>query len=300
MKYMMYEENFYLPETHPGAKNQRKRAEKFIKAVTKYFKLAEPPPYTFLGLNPSELVEKLENSKEGKTPKEIKEINKEIQRTQATASNNDKIIFDFDDIITRVVITSRTVPISGGLFGLAFYDCWTALFDLSLSDQFIFGRVCKKPKHGSGTYCFAPLDMPISQLQDIIEEKSQEAGMEKTLLNIIQMDSLIKLIDNIRYTKEAADQLRPMREIIKNKELTGIATIDQLNGNNPLMKIMKKVGHFGAVQQGLSKLRSELDISTVYIPLKQASLFHLVNFESYDHKNSLNALFSLATALHNL
>jgi len=293
---MTYEENYFLPPNHSDAKAQRQIHEKIIKAVTKQLGLDHPPHYTFLGLNPSKYVEELEQSKEGKTPKEIKEIDKKIQHVQDVAATNDKLIFDLNGRINRLVVTSGYVPTTG-LFGSASYTKWTALLDFSVSDQFIFGRVCKKARHGSGTYCFAPVNFPITELEKVIEERARNEGMDKTLLNIIQTDSLIKLLDDTRHTKECFDQLRTMRQLLEEKQLTGMPLIDNLNQNKTLIKKMESVGHFGAVQQGLSKFVSDADVSTVYMPLKAASLLHLVSFEIFGHKKSLEGLYALVTAL---
>lgn len=299
MESMSYEENYFIPEDHPSAKYQRKSHNKIIKAVTKYFKLDHPPPYTFLGLNPSKYVEELEQSKEGKTPKEIKKIDKKIKQVIGQAADNDKFIFDFDEILKRLVITGGQIP-TNGLFGRATYDRWTALLDLSVFDSFIFGRVCNKPKHGSGTYCFAPINFPTSKLEMIINERSQLVGSDEALLNLIQSDRLIKILDDIRYTKQALDQLRTMRLLIKDKELTGIEFIDNLNQNKNLVKKMKSVGHFGAAQYGITKHVSDIDVSTVCLPIKGATFVQLVNFEIYGHKKSLKGLFSLVEALREI
>jgi hypothetical protein len=293
---MSYEENYFLPGDSPSAKAQRKSHERIITAITKYFKLNSPPPYTFLGLNPSKYVQELEQSKEGKLPKEIKEIDKKIMRVRDIAANNDKFIFDFNDPLKRLVITSNSIPVTG-LMGSASYERWTALLDFPISDQFIFGRVCKKARHGSGTYCFAPINFPISGIEEIIEEKSQILGTDKVFLDIIQADPLIKILDEIRYTKEAMDQLRTMRQMIEEKELTGIKLIDNLNQNKKLVKKVESVGHFGAVQQGLSLFRSDADVSTVCLPIKGSAFIQLVNFEIYGHKKSIEGLFSLVNAL---
>lgn len=295
---MTYEENFYLPPGHPGAKVQRESHEKIIKAVTQQLKLDHPPPYTFLGANPSEYVEELEKSKEGKSPKEIKEIGKQIQQLQSVATNHDKLIFDFNDIITRLVVTSSSVPTTGGN---AFYTRWTALLNFTVSDQFIFGRSCKKPRHGSGTYCFAPINFPVAELEKIINERTQEAGSEETLLKLVQVDSLIKLLDGLRYAPESLDHLRTMRQLVEEKQLSGIKLIDSLNQNKNLMKKMQSVGHFGAVQQGLSLLRSDTDVSTICLPVKtpqkEVTFIILVSFEIYGHKKSLEGLYALVDAL---
>jgi hypothetical protein len=69
---MSYQDDYYLPEGHPSAKFQRQRREKIITAVTKYLKLDSPPPFRFLGLNPSKYISQIVRSKEGKMPDQIK------------------------------------------------------------------------------------------------------------------------------------------------------------------------------------------------------------------------------------
>lgn len=296
---MSYEEDHYLPEGHPGAKYQRQKCEKIIKAVTKYLKLNSPPPFRFFGLNPSECILQLVRSKEGKPVETIKKIDQRIQQVVGSASDYDKMIFDLNGVIKRLIFTDRLIK-TEGLFEFATYDQWTALLDFSVSDQLIFGRTAEKETHGGGYYCFAPLNFPLSKLDVMVEMESLGRTTDHLHEDLIQTDFMLKIMDGIRYTKEALDNLRIMLLLNKDKEETGIEIIDKLNLNKNLIKKMQSVGHFGAVVQGLSKYKSDTDISLVYLPLKSHSFVHLVNFETDKHDKSLDALFSFANTLQNI
>jgi predicted nucleotidyltransferase len=296
---MSYEDDYYLPEGHPSAKYQRQKREKIIKAVTKYLKLDSPPPFRFLGLNPSKYILQLVRSKEGKPVETVKKIDQRIQQVVGAATDYDKMIFDLNGVIKRLVYTDRLIK-TEGLFEFAIYDQWTALFDFSVSDPLIFGRTAEKEMHGGGYYCFAPLNFPLSHLESMIEMEYLGRTTDNVYLDLIQTDAMLKIMDGIRYTKEALDNLRIMLLLSKDKEETGIEIIEKLNQNKNLTKKMQSIGHFGAVVQGLSKFKSDTDISLVYLPLKSHSFVHLVNFETDKHDKALDALFSFANTLQNI
>ena len=62
---------------------------------------------------------------------------------------------------------------------------------------------------------------------------------------------------------------------------------------------MKKFPHFGATEYGLTKFVSEIDVSTICIPYKEVTYFHIDQFVSSPKKHC-RAIYSLINVLEEL
>ena len=289
---MQFEENYLT-------KNQEKIAEKVIKAVEKQLNI-KSPDCTILGLNPSQRIEELKEGVKYKTNKEIKKTEKYIKSTKKKYDKYVKIVFNLGAKLKKLVfMTAESASSFFGLESTTVYDSWTGLLDFSIPAQIIFGRIAKRPRHGFGSYLFAPLNFPTSDLLEKIEQKSQQNNLDNFLLTLTSANPLIKFLSRIRQSKQAFDQMRTMRQLIKSKEPSGIEIIDKLNMNRILKKTMKSLSHFGNTSDGIIKYVSEVDVSTLCLPMQVGTFLQIANYRS-EHDKSVKATTALVDALNEL
>ena len=292
---MKFEENYLT-------KNQEEIAEKVIKAVEKHLNI-KPPDCTILGLNPSQYIEELKEREKHGTKKEIKKTEKYIKFIKEKYDKYVKIEFNLGAKLKKLVfMTTESATRGFGEQGTAVYDSWTGLLDFSIPSQIIFGRIAKKPRHGSGTYLFAPLNFPISELLEKFEQKSQQNNLDDFLLRLTSAINFIELLSRIRQSKQVIDQMRTMRQLIKSKEPSGIKIIDKLNMNRILKKTMKSLSHFGNTIDGIVEYVSEVDVSTLCFPVQVGTFLQIANYRSRisQHDKSVKAITALVVALNEL
>ncbi|MBA7566296.1 hypothetical protein ES708_07987 [subsurface metagenome] len=171
---------------------------------------------------------------------------------------------------------------------------WSGVLDFPIANSFLFGRVSKSRKHGGGDYCFAPCENLKSDINfEQLEEKAPNLFPNK----IIEFNPFIELMGTFKFTKEAKDLLKQMPSIIKSSEKT-TPLVDALNQQKELINVLKKIAHFGTtewynIQSGrLVRFMSEVDVSTVFIPYKEVTYFHIDQFVKTPKKEfrAINAL----------
>lgn len=256
-------------------KAQEKTAHDIIKKLTKGFDLEMAPEHVIQGLDPTEEVNKLEASKEGKDKKELKKVEKEIKNITSYVNDFVKIVFNFEEGIRTLVATSDLKTTRK--FYVPRYT-WTGTLDFPINGPIIFGRVCKKARHGGGTYCFAPFDPDAVKITKLLEEKFEKVVPDLFPYDIVKVNKLIELLSLLRFSAELADQMRTMFQLIKSKEPTGIELVDALNADAALVKAMKKMPHFGNSEWLKTIFKSEIDVSTIFFPYKETTIFQVDHF----------------------
>lgn len=266
---------------------------KVLKEIKRFLKV-ERLDYTILGLNPKKLLEDLEQSKEGKDKKELKAIESRITNIMFEVNSCVKIIFDFKDKLKQLVYMSGMLPTE---HFVAFYDSWTALLDFPISKPLIFGRAHNKPVARKGEYFFAPLDVSLpNEILTSIDQEIEKGKVDQYLYGLASANIMIDLLEKMRYSKEAFDQMKTMLQLIKKKQQTGIHIIDKFNSDKNLTNLMKSVPHFANTMTIIYQHASEVDVSTICMPLKIATLVQIVDFGA-SHKKTLRALYYLSKVL---
>ncbi|MHA1240051.1 MAG: hypothetical protein ACTSQU_04585 [Promethearchaeota archaeon] len=290
---MHYDENTVTKE-------QLKIAHKFIDSVLEGSQLTEPPKYVIKGLNPNEEVAKLEFQKFEKNEKEIKKIDKRIKYLRLSVGNFVKVVFEFNKnpkkliCMSDVLDTLKTTAIPRYM--------WSGVLDFPVASSFLFGRVAKSSKHGGGEYRFAQcenLKLEITDTLEQIEEKAPDLFPYK----IIESNPFIDLLGGFKFVKEVRNQLKYIPTITETT-LTTTQLADILNKQKELIKVLKKIAHFGTtnwINNAARSVRfaSEVDVSTIFIPYKGVTYFHIDQFVKTP-KKEFQAIYSLLQSLEQL
>jgi len=318
-------------------KVQQKNAQKAIRSVMNGFRLENPPSYVIKGFDINEEIAKLEYKKFGKNGREIKKIDREIKSIKSYSQNFVKVIFEFNDyflkkmvymtdlrggyvnyekeVISNTPYPFQWVDMDPSVFSHTIKSVesphtpsitpcyvWTGVLDFPIPSSFIFGRVCKKVKHGGGEYYFAPFKSA--------EFKIVIAKLEKITPNffpyeIIESSPFIDLFGSIKHTVEAKEPLRiKMQRYTKYNRNTS-PLVNRLNQKKDLIKNMKKIPHFGTtlnrdqMPSFVLKHVSEIDVSTVFIPYKEVSYFQIEQF-SYPSMQHCRAIRTLLNYLEEI
>lgn len=272
-----FEQNLLNPE-------QEKIAAKLIKEAKKFFK-TDQLDYIKYGLNPKSELDELDQAKEGKDKKELKAIETRKSNIVFETNLTVKIVFNFKTKLRQIVFRSGIMPTEK-----YFANCntWTALLDFPTSTPLLFGRAHKEPAFHKGEYFFAPLDPAL--FGDLFTK------LDRHLFELSAAEPTINFLEKIRYSKESFDQMKTMLQLVKKKQPTGITLIDKFNSNGHLTGIMKKVPHFGNSMNLMYRFVSEVDVSTICIPLTSSTLIQMADF-GLAHRNVLEALYALSSAL---
>ncbi|MHA1320401.1 MAG: hypothetical protein ACTSQ1_11420 [Promethearchaeota archaeon] len=261
------------------SKRQQKLAQKFIDSVLEGFRLKQPPKYVVKGLNSDEEIAKLEFQKFEKNEKEIKKLDRKIKDINNYVENYVKVIFEFDKNPKRLTCMSDIMKTSKAFTSRYI---WSGVLDFPVSSSILFGRVCKIRRHGGGDYYFSPFENLKSKITDNLEKLEAKAP-DLFPYKVIESNPFIELLGNFKFTMEFQDQLKQMPKVI-NSNLKTTPLVDALNQKNELIKIMKKIPHFGTTEYLTSKFVSEVDISTLLIPYKGVTYFHIDHFSSAPKK----------------
>jgi HEAT repeats len=272
-----FEQNLLNPE-------QEKIVAKLIKEAKKFFK-TDQLDYIKYGLNPKSVLDELDQMKEGKDKKELKAIETRKSNIVFETNLTVKVVFNFKTKLRQIVFRSGIMPTEK-----YFANCntWTALLDFPTLTPLLFGRAHKEPAFHKGEYFFAPLDT--SLFGDLFTK------IDRHLFELSAAEPTIDILEKIRYSKESFDQMKTMLQLVKKKQPTGITLIDKFNSNGHLTGIMKKVPHFGNSMNLIYRFVSEVDVSTICIPLRSSTLIQMADF-GLAHRNVLEALYALSSAL---
>lgn len=177
---------------------------------------------------------------------------------------------------------------------------WTGVIPFQIPMPFIFGRVNKKVSHGGGIYCFSELDPNILQNYGLPDFTLSL----KELTSFIEDENNVRLLRALRNHDDIKNLFRPHFERVRKKSPTGSPYIDALNANSILVRYLQKVPHLGeaevywdvVIESGSYKFKSDVDISTLLIPYKGATLFQMGYYMEY-HERTIRALLELIVAL---
>ncbi|NVM27892.1 MAG: hypothetical protein HWN65_03535 [Candidatus Helarchaeota archaeon] len=254
-------------------KPQKKIADMAIKAVAKQFKFAESPP-TILGLNPWKGFKEMEETEGVEIRYESKEVEEEVKVLKSYANFFVKVVFHLEGTLNELVFiaTCRVTP----NFNARYY-LWSGILDFSTDEQIIFGRIAPNqvPRHGGGTYCFAPLNLTIHPTQEMIDGAIQREYIDQFLTLITQADNHMEILKKIQGSEETIYSMRNMSQLLKAKEQTGFKLINNLNKNKNLIKTMSAVGHSGAAKFRTISVSRSMD----YLPFM--SLTEIEKYEKH-------------------
>jgi len=278
------------------SKHQQKLAQRFINSVLEGSQLEQPPNYVIKGLNSNEEIAKLEFQKFEKNEKEIKKIDKRIKSIQNYVRDFVKVIFEFNENPKKLICMSDFMKTSKALIPRYI---WSGVLDFPVASSILFGRVSKLRKHGGGDYYFAPFENLKSKITDNLEQIEEKAP-DLFPYKFIESNPFIDLMGNFKRVMEVKDQLKQMPKIIKGN-LKTTQLVDTLNQQNELIKMLKKITHFGTTEWFNYRFVSEVDVSTLFIPYKEVTYFHIhqvVNSPKKEFK-AINALLQSLEQLCN-
>jgi len=276
------------------SESQQKLAQKCINCVIDGFQLDKPPKNIIKCLNPNEEIAKLEFQKLTVNKRKLKEIERKIRFIQNYTNNFIKVTFELEENPKKLIYMSDLLKTSKSSVPR---HIWTGVLDFPIPSTTIFGRVCRIKRHKGGKYYFASLGNLKYDLVDKLE-RLEEKLPDLFPYKIIESNLLIELIGTLKYVTEVKQNLRHMRDIIK-KYKQDVSFAYDLNQKKELIKSMKKIPHFGTVQYGLSKLVSDTDVSTILIPYREVTFFHIDQI-GYPPKKHCRAIFSLLNTLKEL
>ena len=252
-------------------KSQQKLAQKFINSVLEGSQLVRPPKYMIMGLNPDEEIAKLEFKKFDKNEKEIRKIDKKIKLLRNYIGDFVKVIFDFEKNPKKLICLSEKLETNKS-FPIPRY-IYCGVLDFPVECSFLFGRVAKSIKHGGGNYYFAPLGKQEINFIDNLN-KMEEKAPYLFPYDVIEFNPFIDAFGNFKFT----EQVRNLLNYPNSSSLT-----NALNHEKDLIKSLKNIAHFGTTESiGYAANRvifvSEVDVSTIFIPYKDVTYFHVDHF----------------------
>lgn len=290
---MKYDQNTVL-------KSQHKLAQKFINSVMAGSQLGLPPKYTIMGLNSDEEVAKLEFEKFDKNEKEIKKIDKEIKFTKNYVRDYVKVIFEFENNPKKLICMSDKLNMKKA-FPIPRY-MYCGVLDFPVECSFLYGRVAKSSKHGGGVYQFAPLvQKKINFIENL--EKLEEKAPYLFPYNVVESNPFIDIFGSYKLLEEVRDQLKQVLKV-ENSDLNPPTLINALNHEKDLIKSLKSIAHFGTTEwigSSANRVRfvSQVDVSTIFIPYKDVTYFHIDHFVN-SPKKEYRAIDTLIQSLERL
>ncbi|MHA1192746.1 MAG: hypothetical protein ACTSP9_10680 [Promethearchaeota archaeon] len=278
------------------SKSQQKLAQKFIDSVLEGSQLEDPPKYVIMGLNSDEEIAKLEFEKFEKNEKEIKKIDKKIKFIQYYVRDFVKVIFEFENNPKKLICMSDKLEMKKALPVPRYI--YSGVLDFPVACSFLFGRVAKSSKHGGGDYLFAPLEKQVVEFTDNFK-KLEEKAPDFFPYNIIEINPFIDLFGSFKFVAEVRDQLKN-RYRMTNSNPRELSLVNALNQEKDLIKSLKKIAHFGTTEWINVRFVSQVDVSTVFIPYKDVTYFHIDHFVKSPKKEyrAINALLQTLERLN--
>ena len=283
------------------SKAQQKIAQRFIDSVLEGSQLEHPPKFVIKGLNSNEEIAKLEFQKFEKNEKEIKKIDKQIKNIQFYIRDFVKVVFEFENNPKKLICMSDNLELPKALTPIPRY-IYSGVLNFPITSSFLFGRVAKSSKHGGGDYYFASLENVKSDIIDNLE-KLEEKAPDLFPYEIIGSNQFIDLLGTFKFVKKVRNQLN-YRPKMTNSSLNTSILVNTLNQQKELIKTLKKIAHFGTtewISQSARRLRlmSEVDVSTIFIPYKEVTYFHIDHFVK-PPKKEFKAIDALLQTLEQL
>lgn len=283
------------------SKAQQKLAQRFIDSVLKGSQLEHPPKYVIMGLNSNEDIAKLEFQKFEKNEKEIKKIDKQISNIQLYVRNFVKVFFEFENNPKKLICMSDKLEIPKALFPVPRY-IYSGVLNFPITSSFLFGRIAKSSKHRGGEYRFAQCENLKLEITDTLE-KLEEKAPYLFPYEIIGSNPFIDLLGTFKFVKNVRNQLKNSPKMT-NPSLNTSTLVNTLNQQKELIKTLKKIAHFGTTQWtslsgGPLRFISEVDVSTIFIPYKKVTYFHIDHFVK-SPKKEFKAIDALLQTLEQL
>jgi hypothetical protein len=276
------------------SKRQGKYAQRFIDSVLAGSQLEHPPKYVIMGLNSDEEIANLEFQKLEKNEREIKKIDKEIKFIQSYVNEFVKVIFEFERNPRILVCIKEKFETSKTLNTPRYI--YSGVLDFPITNPFLFGRVANSPKHGGGNYYFASLENFSKEIIHNIEELEKKVP-DLFPFEVIEANIFLEYLGSLKFIREFMDQLKKVSKL-KNSSSNLVNTLNQ---QNDLIKNLKKITHLGTAEwmnyaAKVVKFVSEVDISTIFIPYKNVTYFHIDQFVKTP-KKQYGAIFFLLNFL---
>ncbi|MFX1345805.1 MAG: hypothetical protein ACFFAI_11915 [Promethearchaeota archaeon] len=293
---LIYFSNKNKPHVNTSlSKEQEKEAQKLVDLVVKGLKLNKEPRYKSFGLNHAELE----------------------RRGKHFYDRDIKLVFNLENHIKRLVYNFEIKPTS------KFYaeqHLWTGVLEVSIPQGFLFGRVATQIQHGGGTYCFAPFNHDILKIEGfkeewlemrrIIEEYTKTEmvkdffseeikefnNLYDSIENTIENYFVIATLNQFRFSSKAITFMKEGYDKFKSRTALDDLFISQLNEDLKLIKLLKKISHFGNSSIYSFKFISECDISIIFFPHQYKTIFQVCDFKS-QNKSTFPALNALITKL---
>jgi len=273
-------------DAHFLSQPQTKKARKLIDNVVKGFNLNRIPEVKIYGYNFTERVNTLELKRASFRARALKEIDRQIKYTK----NNDDIIiaFDIKTHLKKLVYFQEFMPAA------KFYanqTIWLGILSFQIPGALLFGRVANRVQHGGGKYFFAPIDYNIIGVENIINRSG--LPIEK----FVEQERFISLLNKFRYSSQAIKFIKAGYNRLKSKIPSEYSLINKLNDNSKLIKLLKKISHFGTVEYlTITKYASDCDVSMFFSPCLNRTLFLVCDFKT-GNKHTLPAINTLTRLL---
>jgi len=280
------------PHDSTSLSNRQTRvANKLVDLVVKGLKLNKIPKFKIFGLN---IAEPERGSKHY--------YDREI-----------KLVFNLENHLKKLVYNFETKPTS------KFYaeqHLWTGVLEVPIPQGFLFGRVAKQMQHGGGTYCFVPFNHEILRIESFkkewlemrrIIEKYTKTEMVKeffseeikafnalydSIENTIESYFVIAFLNQFRFSSNAIKFMKEGYDNFKSNTASNNLFISQLNDDPKLIKLLKKISHFGNSSIYSFKFISDCDVSIIFFPYMDKTIFQICDFES-QNKNTIPAMNAL-------
>lgn len=276
-------------------KKQDKMAAKVIKSVQKGLRLKEIPKNQVLGINIEKDIADYERLEKTKTGFE-KDLVKGIHLDQVyRAKHNILVHFTLPGSINQ--ISYRTNFGSLGNMTVQLND-WLAVLNLKFPIPVIYGRAANRVKCGGGTLFFAPLNLDLSELENVFDKLLDHDNIVLSKMDVYVIAELNKFFENIHNSELTRNVMLNTLQVVRTNESTGNEFVDFLNRNKKLVKLFRKIRPYGwtmRVQQlGTGKKytegKSDVDITCIFLPFKDKTIVNIVNWEEFSFVYPIRAL----------
>lgn len=278
------------------SKGQERGAQRIINLLVKGLKLKNIPKYKVFGSN-------------------ITEVEKKIFAHFDV--RNIKLVFNFKNQLKKLVYIFDLRPTQ------KFYaeqNLWTGILDFPISQAFLFGRMAEQTQHGGGTYCFVPFNHEIlnigsfkeeweemhsiaekyiktEMVKDFISEEIEEFNnLYDSIENTIENYFFLALLNQFRFSSKVIGFMKEGYYKFRSNIASNSPLINQLNRDHKLIKLLKKISHFGNSHRFSYRFMSNCDVSILFFPYQNKTIFQVCDYKS-QNKNTIPAMNALINKL---
>lgn len=260
------------------------------------------------GFNFMNDIEELKNKKPGNDKRTLEKIERKIKKSNNRTAKDVKIVFNFKTYLKKLVYYYEFLLTTGGGH---YQHIWSGILNFPVSQGFLFGRATRWSKSGIGKYCFAPFNHEFlidfikkwiesykanlddikshfdkfELLKDFFSERVEE---EQELYNSmeynIELEPFISVLNKFRYSIEAVSFMKKGRKLISQSPVKSLH--NKLNEDSQLIKVLKKITHFG----NLFTAVSSCDISLFCFPYESETIFQVCDFSTKHTITAINEL----------